>query len=230
MKRGAEGTSPSTNGGNGGDRDAHGRFTRGNPGGATYSSKVAKDYEAPMKPAEITAKTWQGMNPKQKAFFTSFIQDGNALKAYQDAGYVENRDGVPQAWLQRRAYSVLRGKAVRLAILEHEEQRARLDEAKRDYALDWIVSEHERLMQVAEEKGDLAVATRNLELIGRTRGVYSDSVVVDVAQRREYSEAEKIEAARLSRLLLMEDAEADKPEAPDAPEAPVEAEIGQAGA
>jgi hypothetical protein len=33
MKREAEGTSPSTNGGNGGGRDAHGRFTRGNSGG-----------------------------------------------------------------------------------------------------------------------------------------------------------------------------------------------------
>lgn len=33
MKRGAEGTSPSTNGGNGGDRDARGRFTSGNSGG-----------------------------------------------------------------------------------------------------------------------------------------------------------------------------------------------------
>lgn len=33
MRRGAEGISPSTNGGNGGDRDAHGRFTRGNSGG-----------------------------------------------------------------------------------------------------------------------------------------------------------------------------------------------------
>ena len=59
MKRRAEGTSPSTNGGNG-DRDAHGRFARGNSGGpgnphiktvAAWRSALARV----VSPADIEA-------------------------------------------------------------------------------------------------------------------------------------------------------------------------------
>jgi len=86
---------------------------------------------------------------------------------------------------------------------------------------------------------DLAEVTRKLvkaakagkpwavrELLNRCLGKPSVQIDLqaDVEAVREYTEVEEIEARRLARLLLMEDAAADKPEAP------VEAEIGQAGA
>lgn len=48
-----------------------------------------------MKSQGITPKTWQHFTAKTKLFVEEFILDGNALKAYEDAGYVENRGGVP---------------------------------------------------------------------------------------------------------------------------------------
>lgn len=169
------------------------------PQGAAHTGEARK---APAKPKGVTDKTWRLMNPKQRAYFASFVQDGNALKAYLDAGYVQSRDGHPQDWLRRRAYQVRKGKAIVKALVEYEEHRADLAEAQASFSLDWIVSEHERIMADAHAKGDLAVETRNLELIGRTRGVYVESVAVDVGRMREYSEAERLEGLRLSRLLL----------------------------
>jgi len=169
------------------------------PQGVAHTGEARK---APAKPRGVTDKTWRLMNPKQRAYFASFVQDGNALKAYLGAGYVQSRDGHPQDWLRRRAYQVRKGKAIVKALVEYEEHRADLAEAQASFSLDWIVSEHERIMADAHAKGDLAVETRNLELIGRTRGVYVESVAVDVGRMREYSEAERLEGLRLSRLLL----------------------------
>ena len=160
--------------------------------------------ETPKKPTGITDKTWNRLIPLRQAFVAAYVKDGNALSAYLAAGYVTENHGKEREYLKRRAYSVIKGKTVSQALLEYRDRRDALAEARKDFALDWIVSEHERLMQVAESKGDLAVATRNLELIGRTRGVYADNVMIDVGQRREYSEAERVEAARLSRMLLTE--------------------------
>jgi len=75
---------------------------------------------------------------------------------------------------------------------------------------------------VKAESGDL-VAVRELldRLFGRPH--LAIELEADVAQRREYSETERIEAARLARLLLTDGGAAD------AGEVPVEAEIGQGG-
>lgn len=160
------------------------------------------------KPSGVTDKTWKRLAPKGQRFVEGYLDHGNALKAYEDAGYVKDQDNGDGLKHRRNAYSVMRGIKVRQALVEHKEHRAVLDQAKKDYALDWIVSEHERLMEVAEEKGDLAVATQNLIAIGRTRGVYADTVRLDVAAQREYTETERLDAARLTRILL-EDREAE---------------------
>lgn len=50
-------------------------------------------------------------------------------------------------------------------------------ELKTGYTIEYIQKEHRRLADLAEEKGDLGVATRNIELIGKTRpvGAYVDA-------------------------------------------------------
>jgi phage terminase small subunit len=169
------------------------------------------------RPAGVTEKTWKALHSRAKSFVESYISVGNCVQAYKNAGYALGANDQDKVKVARRAYSVLNGKRVRQALMEHQSQRARLNEAKATFALDWIVSEHERLKELAEQAGDLAVATRNLELIGRTRGVYREGLVLDVAERRQYSEAEQIEAARLARLLLMD---GDAPEMLEAEAAP----------
>ena len=164
--------------------------------------------EPPRKPVGVTDRTWQTLQPKARAFVAAFLKDRNAFAAYEKAGYDLGSTAPTSVKGKRRAYSVLKGKAVRQAIWEQSQHVASLSEAHQQFALDWIVSEHERLMHAAEEKGDLAVATRNLELIGRTRGLYREGVQLDITARREYSEAEQVEAGRIAALLLR-DAEAE---------------------
>lgn len=154
------------------------------------------------KPSGVTDKTWGRLQPRLQAFFVAYVQDGNALRAYEVAEYGGNGRKQDVAHKRQNAYSVTRGKAFQAAVLEHRAHKDELAQAKRDFSMDWSVREHQRLMAKAEKAGDLAVATRNLELIGRTRGIYADTVQVDMAARREYSKAEQVEAVRLSRLLL----------------------------
>ena len=163
-----------------------------------------------MRPRGITDETWQRLTSKAKLYVAEYVQHGNTLKAYRNAGYTRGKKDADIERHKAAAYQIRKGKWVRQALVEHADHRADLAQAKKDYALDWIVFEHERLMKAAEVKGDLAVATRNLELIGRTRGVYADSVRIDVAARREYSEAEEVEMLRLSKLLLLEDASSEE--------------------
>lgn len=165
-------------------------------------SQVVAPHVQSMKPQGITDETWQSLTTKAKLYVAEYVQHGNTLKAYRNAGYARGKQEADLERHKAAAYQIRKGKHVRQALVEHADHRADLAQAKKDYALDWIVSEHERLMGLAEVKGDLAVATRNLELIGRTRGAYADVVVGDVVARREYSEAEEIEGRRLARLLL----------------------------
>jgi hypothetical protein len=171
------------------------------PEAATAAERVQVS-ERPEKPSGVTDKTWGRLKPRLQAFLVAYVQDGNALRAYEVAEYGSNGRKQDIAHKRQNAYSVTRGKAFQAAVLEHRAHKDELAQAKRDFSLDWSVQEHQRLMAKAEEAGDLAVATRNLELIGRTRGIYADTVQVDVAARREYSKAEQLEAVRLSRLLL----------------------------
>ena len=145
----------------------------------------------------------RALTSRQKAFVASYAKDGNASTAYAAAGYILPGKPVSKRVIQQRAYAVLHCQGVARAIDALRQAAIDRQEAARVFAVDYIVEEHRRLQLLAESKGDLAVATRNLELIGRTRGAYSDSVQVDVARAREFSESERVEAARLSRLLLL---------------------------
>lgn len=61
---------------------------------------------------------------------------------------------------------------------------------------------HARLARLAEEKGDLATATRNEELIGKTIGAYIDRTQQDNEQVRELSETETRELKRIAAIRL----------------------------
>jgi hypothetical protein len=70
-----------------------------------------------------------------------------------------------------------------------------------------VMSDIEHTRRKALEKGDLAVAARCSELQGKRLGLFWERSTMSFSEeestrRREYSEAEKIEAAKLSRLLL----------------------------
>lgn len=156
----------------------------------------------PQKPTGTTPDTWRKLSHVQQAFLRAYLDNGgNAISAYQAAGYTPKGEQAHEQ-LQRNASSVLHGQRVSQALFEHQRHQDELQRLRDDRAVEWIVLEHERLMAAAEADGDLAVATRNLELIGRTRGAYSDVQQVDVVARREYSEAEQAEARRLARLML----------------------------
>ena len=156
------------------------------------------------KPAGITSKTWHSLRTKQKRFVVFYAENPNAVSAYVAAGYDTTRDGREQPAIARNAYNVRRGQKITQALAEqkhHVDQRA---EDRKDRNLDYVVSELERLQHLAEKKGDLAVAVNAVKLIGQTRGLFVETAVVDVRARREYSEAEQVEARHLARLRLEE--------------------------
>jgi len=158
------------------------------------------------KPEGVTAKTWNALSKQGMIFFNARCAGADALTAYDTAGY--DPDGTNTTHRRRNARNIERAKRMVKVKLEYEQHREECDAFDKRCDLDWIVANHKRIMAAAHKKGDLAVETRNLELIGRTRGVYADTVQVDVAARREYSEAEKIEGRRLARLML-EDMQAE---------------------
>jgi len=164
--------------------------------------EAAPRHSPPQKPAGITQQTWHSLSRKGKIFVRVYVSGESAATAYETAGY--DPGGTDTEHRRRNAYNVKRGKRVTKALLEYEQDREARESFERRWDLDEIVGEHERLMERAEKDGNLAVATRNLELIGRTRGLYSDNVTIDLGAQRAYTEAEQIEAARLTRLLLVE--------------------------
>ena len=58
---------------------------------------------------------------------------------------------------------------------------------------------------MAEQVGNLSIATRNLEGVGRTLGAYQDMVSITVDARREFSKQEMDEARRLARVLILDE-------------------------
>ena len=144
------------------------------------------------------AKANRKLTQQQKNFIQEYRKHGIASKAYKDAGYVCERDGKEELWIRQNAYHVLHRPAV-----QEELRRLEAKDAARDaYAIDYIREEHIRLMEKAEEKGDLTNATRNLEALGRTIGAYTDSVTVDVTAVREYTETERRELKKMAQYML----------------------------
>jgi len=166
-------------------------------------------HEPAIKPAGVTPKTWQGLKYKSKTFVAEFVKDGNALRAYLKAGYDIGKGDLGDDKHKRNAYQVTKGKRVAQALVEHNTHRQSLSEAKAAFTLDHIVIEHERLMEAAEAKGDLATATANLAYIGKTRGVYKESMTIDLPARLALADAEHAEATKITRLLMEGEAAAE---------------------
>jgi len=144
------------------------------------------------------------MSAQQRAFFESYIVKHNTIQAYKDAGYVKPNDKRGPDAIKNAAYAVLQGQRIRAALQAHTANIERQAQIEAAMSLDWIVDEHRRLMAKAEESGNLAVATKNLEMIGRTRGIYQDTLTLDVGARQALSEAQEVEARRLAGLLVDE--------------------------
>lgn len=158
------------------------------------------------------------LTPKQKAFVENYRETGSALTAYKAAGYRWERDGKPMKYLQQRAYQVLRAGSVSMALTGLVERQVRETEARKQWAIEHIVEKHMFLMDLALSKGDLTVATRNLELIGKTRGAYIEGVAINITHEREFSDREQRDARRLGALLLLDDDEQGVIEHHPAPE------------
>jgi len=144
------------------------------------------------------------MKAKQREFFKAWIKTGDPLSAYKATSYMRPNDERNDKSLRAAAYAVMRSKSFKAAIEAHQVEFERKQAEASAMALDWVVSEHRRYMALAEEKGNLAVATKNLEMIGRTRGIYQDTLTLDVGQRQAMSEAQEVEARRLAGLLVAE--------------------------
>ena len=153
-------------------------------------------------PVSVKAKRRKGPSEKQLRFAKAYHETTNAITAYTTAGYVTDRDEHPQRWLQLRAYQVLRSEGVQSALRAFREDAERRAADAKAFTRDWIIGEHQRLMVVAEKDGNLAVATDNLIALGKTLGLYSEGITIDLGQLRAYSESEAIEAKRLASIML----------------------------
>ena len=65
-------------------------------------------------------------------------------------------------------------------------------------------AEHRRLAKLAEDKGDLTTATRNIELIGKTIGAYQDVHKDATVQQVELDESKRAAARRIASITLRE--------------------------
>jgi len=158
---------------------------------------TTKTTKTTIKP-QITDKprlTW-----KQQRFIDEYItNNGNATLAARLAGYNGSDNYLAVVGGQN-----LRKYHIKAAI---DEKKAELSK-KSELTILSQQQAHARLARLAEEKGDLATATRNIELIGKTIGAYAD--VHEVRQVKPVERAEPAEeAAQLkSRLQLIEQMEA----------------------
>jgi len=139
--------------------------------------------------------------PQQKKFAEYYFRHGIALKAYEQAGYkvkLENGENVP--YLKQKAHQIVKSKGVQnaLKVLEDNQQ------AKDQYTIDFIRSEHLRYMELCEANGDMANATRNLEALGKTTGAYKDTLQIDSGKQKQLDELEYAEAKRISNMLLLD--------------------------
>jgi len=112
---------------------------------------------------------------------------GNATASAKAAGYSQPRNA---GWkIRQRPHIVARLEKL------HEVTLSALGKVMTDL-------EHTRL--AALKKGDLAVAARCSELAGKRLGAFVDAHVIDLPERRKYTEAERLEAAHLARVLIEE--------------------------
>lgn len=122
----------------------------------------------------------------------NYVTNGcNKSKALQAAGYSKSYSE------HNGRYLFNKDKVTKAIAAKRAEIQA---ESKDKLAL--IRQEHLRLSILAEQKGDLVNATRNLEGYGKTYGAYMDVVKDATEQQKELNEAEQAEARRLVDLRL----------------------------
>jgi phage terminase small subunit len=113
-------------------------------------------------------RTADGLSHLQRAFVYEYLKNGqNASQAYLAAGYAQGKRPTHTSALACR---LLKNDSIRAAIARRAEEA----EKASTITLDYVREEHKRLAGIAEAKGDLASATRNLELTGRTIAAYTD--------------------------------------------------------
>lgn len=143
------------------------------------------------------------LNDKQEKFVQAYVDGGgNTIQAYRDAGYCCIKDGIESKWIKGRAYSVLRSINVQAAIQKIKGRRDLEDEAEKKFSLDWLRAQHMELLAKALEGNDLNNAFKNVEAIGRTSGLYTDTTRIDLGEQLQLTEHQALEAKRLAEILV----------------------------
>lgn len=155
-----------------------------------------------MDAISVKTRKPRRLNQKQQLFLKVYLKTANPIVAYKQAGYKDNGGKQPDKWLRHKASHALNSPSIKAAL-------AKIDKAKADQAverdactIDYIRSEHMRLATLAEAKHDLGVATRNLELLGRTVGAYVDGGPVDPKAHRAFTEKQRKEAKLITAVLI----------------------------
>ena len=102
---------------------------------------------------------------KQEAFKEAMLKGETPINAARFAGYAGNNNTLSQIAHKM----VMNGKIIKAI----KDRRIEL-QAETGITVKYLQDEHQRLRMKAEDKGDLANATRNLELMGRTIAAYAD--------------------------------------------------------
>jgi len=144
------------------------------------------------------------LTPQEETFCAAFGDPesetyGKATASAEVAKYIEPHNA---AWKLRRRPRII-------AKLEEYQKTAAAAAGR-------VMSDLEHERQLALAKDDIASAIRASELMGKHLGMFLERsifTVADLEVRRQYSEAEQIEARRLSALLLLEDLSGEAPPA-----------------
>lgn len=138
------------------------------------------------------------LRPKEQTFVQVLYETGDKIKAAQAACL----SGLVNGQLTSTGRSAICRMLQRPRVVAALDRLRHSQEAADRFTLDWLRAEHIRLAKEAEKAGDLTNCTRNLEAVGRTMGAYSDTLSIDTGRVKAYTELERLEARRLSRLLL----------------------------
>jgi len=122
------------------------------------------------------------------------------VAAYMAAGYSGHQNEKSQyiAATKTLMHPLVKAEIERLTAL-----REQTDAAQAAWDIDRIRAEHWRLAALAEARGDLATATRNIEGLARTVGAYRDGIDISSERSKQLTAQEAAEAERLARLLLL---------------------------
>ena len=126
---------------------------------------------------------------KANAIATEYITNGySQTKALLAVGY-------------KPEYAKQRGKLIMDNVLVKQaiNKLTMLSKAETSWNIEKLRSEHTRLSQLAEDKGDLATATANLAYIGKTIAAYSD-VNLNTNTNIDAEQVASEDKARLKRI------------------------------